>query len=108
MKTGDIVIASFPYTDFTGFKARPAVIVTVTADRLGDFIVAMISSTVPIQLSSFQLKIEPDHLNNLRMPSVLKVNRLATVEKNMIVAAMGELNDDYLAEFKRLFKSLVD
>lgn len=60
MKTGDIVIASFPFTDFTGFKARPAVVVTATADRFNDFILAMISSKVTEELSSFQLKIEPD------------------------------------------------
>ena len=108
MKTGDIVIASFPYTDFTGFKARPAVVITTTAYRFGDYIIAMISSTVPAQLSLCQLKVEPDNRNNLRLPSVINVNRLATIEKSMIVEAIGELNEDYLDEFKRLFKSLVD
>jgi mRNA interferase MazF len=108
MKTGDIVIASFPYTDFTGFKARPAVVVTTTAYNFGDYIVAMISSSIPAQLSLCQLKVEPDSRNNLRMPSVVNVNRLATIEKYMIVSAIGELNEEYLEEFKRLFKSLVD
>lgn len=108
MKTGDIVIASFPYTDFTGFKARPAVIVNAIADKFGDFVIAMISSTVPVQLSSFQLRVEPDAFNNLKTVSVIKVNRLATVEKSMIVTSIGKLNDDHLSEFKRLFKSLVD
>lgn len=108
MKTGDIVIASFPYTDFSGFKARPAVVVTSTADQFDDFLLAMISSTVPVQLSSFQMKIEPDNCNNLRTASVVKVNRLATIEKSMIVTAIGELNADHLAKFKCLFKSLVD
>lgn len=108
MKTGDIVIASFPYTDFTGFKARPAVIVTATTDKFGDIIIAMISSSVPAQQSSFQIKIEPDNINNLKTTSIIKVNRLATIEKKMIAATIGKLDDDYLSEFKRLFKSLVN
>ncbi len=108
MKTGDIIIASFPYSDYTGFKARPAVVITTTAGMFGDFVIAMISSTVPGQLSSFQLKLEPDNLNNLRKDSIIKVNRLATIEKSMIISAIGKLNETYLAEFKRMFKSLVD
>lgn len=46
--------------------------------------------------------------NNLRQPSVVKVNRLTTVEENMIVAVIGTLNENHLAESKRVFKSLVD
>ena len=108
MQTGDIVIVSFPYTNLVSFKARPAVVVAQTKDNYNDVIVALISSVVPATVSPYQMVLQPDNINNLRAPSVIKVSRLATVEENKIVAVIGKLSSAQLTTFKTLFKSLVD
>jgi len=108
MQTGDIVIVSFPYTDLVSFKARPAVVVAQTKDNYDDVIVALISSVIPATLLPYQMVLQPDNINNLRAPSVIKLSRLATVEENKIVAVIGKLSPIQLTTFKTLFKSLVD
>ena len=89
MQTGDIVIVSFPYTDLISFKARPAVVIAEIKDSYHDVIVSLISSQVPHELLPFQMLLQPNSINNLKVPSVIKVARLATVESNKIVAVIG-------------------
>src|SRR5690348_1519633 len=103
VQTGDIVIVSFPYTDLVSFKARPAVVVAQTKDNYNDVIIALISSVIPATVSPYQMILQPDNINNLRAPSVIKVSRLATVEENKIVAVIGKLSSAQLTTFKTLF-----
>ncbi|MCY7420545.1 MAG: type II toxin-antitoxin system PemK/MazF family toxin [Chitinophagaceae bacterium] len=107
MNTGDIVILSFPFTDETSFKARPAVIITETPDY-NDTVVCLITSVIPDTLNSFQIVLQPDKINNLRAVSVIKVYRIATIENKKVLSVIGKLNDFQLAEFRQKFKSLVD
>lgn len=107
MNTGDIVILSFPFTDQTSFKARPAVIITETLDY-NDIIVCLISSVIPATLNSYQIVLQPDKINNLRAVSVIKVYRIATIESNKVISVIGKLSDTQMAEFRQKFKSLVD
>jgi len=108
MTTGDIVIVSFPYTDLTSFKARPAVIVKVIDTNYNDVIVCLVSSVVPLALTSLQILLAPDDFNNLKTTSVIKVGRIATIEHSKIKAIIGKLNQQQLNEFKSKFKSLVE
>ena len=108
MQTGDIVIVSFPFTDLVSFKARPAVVIAQTKDNYNDVIIALISSVIPATLLPYQIVLQPDNINNLRAPSVIKVSRLTTVEDNKIVAVVGKLSPAQLTNFKTAFKSLID
>jgi len=108
VQTGDIVIVSFPYTDLVSFKARPAVVVAQTKDNYNDVIIALVSSVVPATVQSYQMILQPDNINNLRAPSVIKVSRLAAVEEDKIVTVISKLSLTQLITFKNLFKSLVD
>ena len=108
MITGDIVIFSFPYTDLTSSKARPAVIVNVIEDNYNDVILCFISSVIRSQLTQHSILLKPDTTNNLKATSLVKVSRIATVENSKIKAVIGRLNKDQIEEFKNKFKSLVD
>ncbi len=108
MQTGDIVIVAFPFTDLIGDKARPALVVAVTDDVYKDVIVCMISSVLPQQITSYQLLLQPTITNKLRAVSILKINRIVTVENNKVIARIGMLDSEDLIKFKLTFKSLVD
>jgi mRNA-degrading endonuclease toxin of MazEF toxin-antitoxin module len=108
MQTGDIVIVSFPYTDLISYKARPAVVVSQTKDNYNDVIVCLITSKIVEPIGELQILLQPDAVNNLKIPSVIKISRIATAEQNKILSTIGKLNQSQLTEFKRLFKSLVD
>lgn len=108
MKTGTVVIVSFPYSDLVSAKARPAVVVGETDDHYRDVIVCMITSVVPEQLNAQQVLVKPSSSNNLKTISVIKVSRIVTVEREKIAAVIGKLDAHDLLLFKNTFKSLVD
>ena len=108
MKTGDIIVVAFPFSDQNFYKNRPAVVVNSNLDAYGDIIVCLISSVVPAHISSYEIILEPDQENKLRALSVLKVNRIATVEKTMVKAVIGSLSEKEKNQFKQIFQSLVE
>ncbi len=108
MNIGDIIIVSFPFANLISYKARPAVVIAETPDEYKDVLVSLITSVVPRQLNSLQIRLAYDKMNNLKVDSVIKVYRIATIENNKIIAVIGKLNKEQLKEFKEKFKSLAD
>jgi mRNA interferase MazF len=108
MKTGDIILIPFPFSDLTSRKARPCVVVCETADVHNDITVCAISSVVPIILNSSEILLNPSTVNGLRTISVLKVDRIVTVQAINVIANLGKLSSKNLLIFKTKFKGLVD
>jgi mRNA interferase MazF len=92
MKIGDIILIPFPFAALTNKKVRPAVVITETADRYKDVVVAVISSVIPQKLSSREIVLEPNKENMLRVKSVLKSDRLVTLKREDKIADLGKLS----------------
>jgi mRNA interferase MazF len=91
-KRGEVVLLPFPYTDQSGSKRRPAVIVSATDynSRRPDLIVAPITSNV----STGQADDIPIHdwaPAGLLKPSVVK-GILGTVEQALVIRRMGNFS----------------
>lgn len=108
MKTGDIVLIPFPFSELTNIKLRPAVVVSETKDRYKDLIVCAISSQLPVIPSVAEIVINPDNKNGLRVASVLKVDRIFTLKQEKVVAVLGNLSAMHLHQFKDAFVGLVE
>lgn len=107
MKTGEIVVVDYPFTNLIQTKIRPAVVVTTTDDKHKDVVLCLISSVVPPKLNKTEILLHPNAINNLRAPSVIKVYRIATVQRNKIVSKIGKLSTNELTTFILAFQSLV-
>ena len=107
MKTGDIVLVPFPYSDLENVKVRPAVVVTITKDKYNDIVVCAISSVIPNQISDNEMTIKHNSLNKLRVDSILKVDRIVTLKQKDKIANLGKLSSAELKTFKTKFSSLV-
>jgi len=108
MKTGDIVLIPFPFSELTQVKIRPAVVVSETKDKYKDLILTAVSSQIPASVSSAEIVIKPDSLNGLRAFSVIKVDRIFTLKSEKVIAHIGRLSVKHTDEFSRVFKSLID
>jgi mRNA interferase MazF len=91
---GDIVLVPFPFTDPTGQKVRPAVI--VSPDPIGeDLVLAFITSVAPLPLLSTDYLLEkshPDfHLTGLRTTSVFRMAKLVTLHRSLILRRLGKV-----------------
>lgn len=108
MKIGDIVLLPFPFAELTNTKVRPTVVVCETKDKYKDLVVCAISSVVLTNLSANEILLQADKSNNLRIISIIKVDRIFTAKQQDVIARLGELNQTDLSVFKEKFKSLVE
>ena len=84
MKKGDIILIPFPFSDFSSLKTRPALV--LLSDQL-DVTVAFITSKV-VKQEINDLEIKPSSENGLKVDSLIKLSKLATIDKEL---ALGEL-----------------
>ena len=92
MNKGDIVLIPFPFSDLSGNKNRPALILI---DSDYDVTVCFITTQLKWQ-SAFDILINPDEFNGLKKPSLIKLNKLATVNKELIIGLLGQLHNQHL------------
>lgn len=102
MKRGTVVLTPFPFTDLSGKKARPAVVVS-PSDRPGeDVILAFVSSVKPLTLLPTDLSIDTSHpdfrASGLKVASIVKCDKLATVQRRVIFGELGALSPALLVE----------
>ena len=91
MSKGDIVLIPFPFTDLSGNKVRPCLVLYEQKNG-EDCIVSFISSVQRARLGKFQLKIKATTTNGLKKDSVLHVEKMATLQKKIILGELGKLD----------------
>jgi len=107
MKTGDIILIPFPFSDHTKIKVRPAVVITETEDKFKDYVVSAISSVVPLIISKREFIIRKNSVNKLRSDSVVKADRIVTIKRENKIAALGKLSILELQQFKTILHEMV-
>jgi len=93
---GDVVVVSFPFTDLTASKKRPALVLA----RLqgDDLIVCQITGKERIDKYSIDLENSDFKKGSLDVSSILRPNRLVTASKRIIQYKIGSLKDNKLKE----------
>ena len=96
---GKIVVLPFPFTDLTSYKRRPAL---VLHEYKSDVVVAYISSVLPSNPSPTDVLVPRTSASfkrtGLITDSVIMLNKVATVERSLIIRILGEVDDDLKAE----------
>ncbi len=87
---GDILLVPVVFSDGSGHKKRPVVIVFDGGDA--DLLVAPVTSQAA--RSSRDVPVDNWQGAGLRLPSIVRIEKLATVEKTTIVKKMGRLAPD--------------
>ena len=78
MLKGDIVLISFPFTDFSGEKLRPAVV--LVHSRL-DVTVCFITTQMHWK-EPFDVLVKPSVLNGVQKESLVRLSKIATLDKS--------------------------
>ena len=102
MAKGDIVLINFPFTDLTGSKLRPAVVLT---NNSLDLTVSFITTQVGWQESTDVLLL-PNNNNGLRKKSLIRTSKIATLDKNLAKGLLGKLDTSELNELNKNLKNL--
>ena len=103
-RAGQIVLTPFPYTDLTGTKLRP-VLMLRKASRFDDWLVCMVSSQVQQAEANLDEVLTPadsDFANSgLKVPSVLRLSRLAVLDGSLLLGSIGEISEERLMNVRQ-------
>lgn len=99
---GDIVLIKFPFSDGHQVKKRPALVINENSD--GDIIVCRITSQ--IYNTDNDILIEDWKHSGLLMPSVVRINKLATLEKSIVEMKIGKINNALKSKAIVIFSNL--
>lgn len=102
-----LVLVPFPFTDLSGQKIRPALILH---DSKGgeDCVVAFISGIKQKKVGPFDIAVTATPNNGLKQDSVIKLNKIATLQKKIILGEIGTLEPAILASISKKLKILFD
>jgi len=106
---GKIILVLFPFTDLTAAKLRPALVIY---EGHKDVVIAFISSKVPSEPSELDVLVTKKgtgfRKSGLKVDSVIKLDKIATVLKDLIVGELGELDEELRQEVNQKLKKLME
>ena len=97
MKKGDIVLIPFPFSDLTGSKLRPAVVLISTEY---DVTVCFITTQFRWK-EELDIELIPSSTNGLKKLSLLRTSKFSTIDKELILGRIGSLENNYLLNLNR-------
>jgi len=95
---GDIIVIPFPFSDLSGSKRRPAM---VLADLQGDDIMLCQITSQPNDNTAIAITNADFSNGSLPVNSYIRPNRIFTANKNIIIRKAGTINNT-------IFDSVVD
>jgi mRNA interferase MazF len=100
MTKGDILLVTFPFTDLSGTKLRPAVVLNETTQ---DVTVAFITSQIDWNEPT-DLFLQPSEKNGLKKASLIRTNKIATLSLKLVAGLLGKLSQLEISELDKRLK----
>ncbi len=102
---GQTVLFRFPQTDQQEGKLRPALVIRRVPGQYDDWVVCMVSSRLEHDITGFDEVVRPGETDfeksGLKVASLLRIGRLAVVNKDILVGRIGEIDTARLLRIKR-------
>lgn len=104
IQEGQVVLFRFPQTDQTPSKLRPALVLRKLPGPYDDWLICMISTQLSQQIADFDEIInEKDtdfEQSGLKTSSVIRISRLAVVNRNILLGSIGTVGNKRLEAIK--------
>src|SRR6476646_6903636 len=104
MAKGDIILINFPFTDLSGSKLRPAIIL---AETTLDLTVCFITTQFQWQEST-DIELKASKENGLKLSSLRRTNKIATIDRKLAIGLLGKLDQSELSELNNKLKLLLN
>jgi mRNA interferase MazF len=110
MKRGEVVLVAWPFSDYSGRKRRPAVVVQA------DFLNQRISDTVLVQITGTSRKAVTEVLldpaveatSGLKQLSYAVCNNLMTLDQSLVARQMGTLSAAAMQQIEHCLKTALE
>jgi len=104
MAKGDVVLLSFPFTDLSGSKLRPAVVLVESAL---DVTVCFVTTQL-FWKDENDLKLSANQHSGIKKESLLRVSKIATLDKAFLKGTIGSLNPEEILDLNKKLKMVFD
>jgi len=104
VKRGSVVLIRYPFTDLTGEKVRPALVLTPhpLLLRMDDVLCLFISAVIPDNFLPTDFVLESRHpsfpATGLKRRSVFRIHKLALLHKTLVLRVLGEADQALMHE----------
>lgn len=101
MKKGDIILTPFPFTDLSGSKLRPALVLHVSElDVTVNFISTQLAWQQPLDII-----LKPTSINGLKKTSLIRIGKITCLDRSLVIGKIGALE---INEIKLINKNLIE
>ncbi len=104
-KKGAVILVPFPFTDLSGTKVRPAVIVSEKKIG-GDVIVVFITSQTKLKEKHLVI-VKPEEGNGLKVPSRVICSKIATLDAKIVLGELGIVSDKVLSQIDQELRTVL-
>lgn len=97
---GSVVLVPFPFTDLSGRKRRPALVVSPEGFNDEDLVLCAVTSRLPERLSEWDVALEAGDMVEEKLPkrSIVKVGKLFAMHRDLIAKKFGTVKERKLQE----------
>src|SRR6266581_1662633 len=103
-QAGQFVLTPFPYTDLSGAKLRPVLMLRQASARFDDWLVCMVSSQIQQADAALDEILAPGDSDfaatGLKAPSALRLSRLAVLDGSLLVGSIGAVSGERLLQIR--------
>jgi mRNA interferase MazF len=103
MPKGEIILIPFPFTNLTDTKMRPC-LVLIKAEY--DVTISFITTQTGWN-DKAALAIKPSPSNGLKKESLIRLNKLATLDKELVIGKIGVVNKAELTAVNQKLKEVL-
>jgi len=104
MIEGQIVLVPFPYIESDEIKLRPAVLLKQLPNTYEDWLLCMITTKLHQEIKDLDIIIDDEDVDfkasGLKQKSLIRVSRLAIVNKDQIPGILGNISVERLGNIK--------
>ena len=110
LKQRDIVIIPIPFTDLASQKKRPAVIISSDAYNNVNEDIVVVALTSNVEPRNFTVILNSDDLEDgiLKVTSMIRVDRIYTLNKSIVLKTFGRVKPYILAKIKETILKLIE
>ena len=106
---GEIIIVPFPFSDLSSIKQRPVLVLSRSKDNMDSDDIITCGLTSNLKNSKYSVLITNNDLEKGQIPkdSRIKVDKLFTIDKNIVKKKVALLKKDVFNQVKKEFVNLV-
>ena len=109
LKQKDIVLIPIPFTDLASQKKRPAIIISCDKYNETNEDIVVVALTSNIENRDFTVTLTNNDLENgtLKVTSMIRVDKIYTLNKSIVIRTFGRVKPDILIKIKDLILQLI-